>query len=77
MIASLGIFLVASMVLFIEGPTLKKNNHKKDTVTFAVLYIFGVGLITAHVVFKPLPNPMDFISFLYKPLSDAVWAWLS
>lgn len=77
MIASLGILLVSSLIWLTEGPTLFKKNNKKDSMTFSVLLVFGVGLSVAHVLFKPLPNPMDFISFVYKPLSDAVWAWLS
>lgn len=75
MIISLGILLVAGVVLLIEGPTLLKNKQKKDIITFSVLLVLGVGLSIAHVMYKPLPNPMDFIKFVYKPLSDTIWQW--
>lgn len=77
MIASLGVLFIASLIWFTDGPTRTKSQNNKDSMAFSILLVLGVGLSIAHILFKPLPNPMDFISFVYKPLSDAVWAWLS
>ena len=76
MIKFLGILLIAGAIVFIEAPNLKGKDKKREMVVFSILLIFAVGLSVAFSLGKHIPNPMDFISFVFKPVSDAISQWL-
>ncbi|RKN86081.1 hypothetical protein [Paenibacillus ginsengarvi] len=76
MLAVFGILAAGTAILLIEMPFLQKGS-KKEKWTFAITLVFALGLAIAKSVRAPLPNPLDLIAYLYKPLSDWVYNKLS
>lgn len=76
MLASIGIVVFALLVMLIEVPSLVKKGHKKELWTFFLLLFFGTGLSILHVLKVDLSSPHDWISFIYKPLSDVIYKFL-
>ena len=72
MIKSLGILLVAGVIILFEVPPLLKQKQKKELFVFSILLIIGVVLSIVFTLGKTIPNPMDFITFIFKPLSDFI-----
>ncbi|WP_313894093.1 hypothetical protein [Psychrobacillus sp.] len=72
MLKSVGILLVAAIILFIEVPSLLEKKYKKELIVFSMLLAIGVGLGMAHSMGKSIPNPNDLLTFIFKPLHDAL-----
>ena len=72
MLNSVGILLVAAVILFIEVPSLLEKKYKKELIVFSILLTVGVGLGVAYSIGIKIPNPVDFLTFIYKPLHDAL-----
>lgn len=72
MLKSVGILLVAAVILYIEVPSLLEKKYKKELIVFSILLAFGVGLGIALSFGKSIPNPIDLLTFIYKPLHDAI-----
>ncbi|QBP42860.1 hypothetical protein [Paenisporosarcina antarctica] len=72
MIKSLAIVLVGGVIFIIKVPPLVKKKQKKEIVVFSSLLIIGVGLSITYAIGKTIPNPLDFITFMLKPLSDLI-----
>ncbi|GIP32616.1 hypothetical protein [Paenibacillus sp. J2TS4] len=77
MLISVGVILVGLAIAIREIPYLKKNRLKKEAAVFWILLIAGTGLGVALGMKLPLPNPLDWIIMLYKPISDALHPWLA
>ena len=62
--------IVACTILFIyEFLRLKKEN-KRERNSFVILMIFAFGLSLMMGAEKTVPNPLDFIAFIFGPASD-------
>ncbi|QUG41798.1 hypothetical protein KD050_00390 [Psychrobacillus sp. INOP01] len=72
MLKSVGILLVAAVILFIEVPSLLEKKYKKELIVFLILLAFGVGLGITYSFGKSIPNPIDLLNFIIKPLHDAL-----
>lgn len=72
MLKSIGILLIAAIVLWIEVPPLLEKKHKKELLVFSILLAIGVGLGIALGFGQPIPNPMDLLTFIFKPLNNAI-----
>lgn len=72
MMNSLGIFLVAAIIIFLEVPSLLEKKYKKELIVFSVLLTMGVGLGVALSFGKSIPNPADLLTFIFKPLQDTL-----
>ena len=70
MIKSLAILLVAGAIVLFEVPPLVKKKEKKELLVFTILLMIGVVLSIVFALGKPIPNPMDFITFIFRPLSE-------
>lgn len=73
---SAGILVITVMIIIKEVPTLLRNKLKKELWVFSILLLFGTGLSIAQGLQKEIPNPIDWISFIYKPLSDLISSFL-
>lgn len=70
MVKVIGILMIAAIILVIEVPSLKKKKQKKELVVFSLLLTIGVGLSIAYTFGKTIPNPMDLLNIVYKPIND-------
>lgn len=73
MSAIIGILMASAIMIVIEVPALWKKNLKKEIQAFSVLLLFGAGLSIAQILRMKIPNPLDWITTLYKPMSDAIF----
>ncbi|WP_408007522.1 hypothetical protein ACJROX_22950 [Pseudalkalibacillus sp. A8] len=71
-----GILLVAILIIVLEVPPLWKKKQKKELWVFSLLLLFGVGLSIAESLDLNIPNPLDWIATIYKPLSDLIMSLL-
>jgi len=72
MIKSLGILLVAGAIIMLEVPPLLKKKEKKELTIFTILLTFGNVLSILYALGKQIPNPLDFLTFILKPLSEFI-----
>ncbi|MBE1555982.1 hypothetical protein [Sporosarcina limicola] len=65
------LIVVVVVVMFTAEaiPLLKKGNIKEFRV-FSVLLLFGTSLSIALSLKVAIPSPIDWIEFIYKPLTD-------
>ena len=73
MIKLIGILLVAAVILRIEVPSLLQKKSKKELVVFIVFLKIGVGLGIIQVLGKTIPNPLDLLTFIFKPLNELLF----
>lgn len=69
----IGILFVTGGIAAIEIPSLRRQKLKKDLWVFTALLAFGAGLTLADALNAKIPNMLDWITFLYKPLSDLIY----
>ncbi|SEN99356.1 hypothetical protein [Paenibacillus sp. OV219] len=65
-------FLVAAGAVSYEYPKLRRAKQFKELWVFAVTLAFGLVLSIAENQHFPIPNPLDLITTLYKPMSRAI-----
>lgn len=66
------ILLVSLLIARVEVPFLRRNAMKKELWVFLILLLAGTSLGVAEAVEADIPNPLDWISFVYKPFSDMI-----
>ena len=76
MLNSLGILLVVAAICLFEVPPLLKKQQKKELLVFSILLLFGVALSIFFAIDKAIPNPLDYITFIFKPLSEVISGFL-
>ncbi|SCW65328.1 hypothetical protein SAMN04487970_102472 [Paenibacillus tianmuensis] len=76
MLAAAGILAFGAVIVWMEVPDLLKNKRKKDFWVFSVLLTLGLGLAIAKSMRAEVPNPLEWIAYLYKPLSDFIFGLL-
>ncbi|MGF3102812.1 hypothetical protein [Rossellomorea sp. DUT-2] len=74
--ATLGIVIIAILIIMAEVPSLLKNKAKRELWVFSVLFVIGVGLSISRGLNVSLPNPLDVLIIVYKPLSDLLTSLL-
>lgn len=65
--------MVAAVILRIEVPSLLQKKNKKELVVFLLFLSVGVGLAIVHGFGKPIPNPLDLLTFIFKPLNNILF----
>lgn len=76
MVVSVAILAVAMVIIMIEVPPLLKQKKKKELWVFSILLLFGVGVSIAEGLQVNIPNPLDGITWIYKPLHDFILSFL-
>lgn len=69
---SIGIVLVGIAVALLEVQPLLKKGLMKELWVFSILLLLGTGLGIAETWGKELPNPLDWMIVIYKPLTDTI-----
>ena len=73
-ILTLGI--VTAGVGFYEIPQLKKQKQMRELWMFSILLFIGFSSIILNTMNAPIPNPLDFISFVFQPMSSFLFQLL-
>lgn len=72
MLYVLGVIVVAIGIAIYEVPSLIKKNLKKELFIFSILLVFALTLSIAKILYEDIPNPLDGLTVIYKPLSDLI-----
>lgn len=71
-----GIIAATIAIAMFEVPLLVKRRLRKELWVFFTLLLFGAGLSIAQSKHINIPNPLDWIKTIYKPLSDTLMGFL-
>ncbi|WCN38281.1 hypothetical protein [Aneurinibacillus uraniidurans] len=66
------IVLIAVVKALIEVPALVRKKQKKELWVFFLFLILGTGLSIAQFSHMRIPNPLDLLTSMYKPLSNVI-----
>ncbi|MEC0092784.1 hypothetical protein [Paenibacillus macquariensis] len=76
MLSIMGILVIVTVIIAIDVPPLWRKKLKKELWAFSILLLFGTVLGLAQALKLKIPNPLDWVIAVYKPLSDMVDIWL-
>lgn len=63
------ILLASTAIALLEIPALIKKRLHKEFVIICCLLLLGTMLSIAQSLHMKLPNPLDFITFVFQPFS--------
>ncbi|MZQ82616.1 hypothetical protein GQF01_10885 [Paenibacillus sp. 5J-6] len=72
MLAVTAVIAVSIVIFWVEFLPLWRKKMLKEAWSFSLLLFCGVGLNVAHVLRLPLPNPLQAMVFIFKPVSEAM-----
>jgi xanthine/uracil permease len=49
-----------------------KKKYKKELIVLSILLAIGVGLSMTLGFGKQIPNPLDLLTIVFKPLNDLI-----
>lgn len=56
---------------------LRQQGLWKDMIVYACLWASAATILTLYRFNIPVPNPLDWLAFIYKPLNDLWKLWFS
>jgi hypothetical protein len=71
-----GIVVTGSVIAYIEVPYLVRKKLFRELLLFSALLSFGVTVSILEALRIQLPNPLDWITAIYKPISDTLFGML-
>jgi hypothetical protein len=69
--------IVVAVIAAIEVPLMWKKKLIKEMWVFSFLLLLGAFFSLINALHISVSNPLGWMIFIYKPLSDMVNAWLS
>lgn len=72
MLKSIALLLIAAVILWIEVPPLLEKKLKKELLAFLIFLSIGIGMGMVIGFGKTIPNPLDLLTFVFKPLNDVI-----
>lgn len=76
MLLTIGILVISTAISLFEIPNLLKSNKTKELWVFIILLLIGTSLSIAVFLKVKLPNPLDWITFIFKPVSEFIMTTL-
>ncbi|GGI45380.1 hypothetical protein GCM10008018_11790 [Paenibacillus marchantiophytorum] len=76
MLTSITTIIISAIIGFLEGPSLLKKKLKLESWIFFTILLIGTLLSILLELRVKLPNPLDLITYIYKPISDYVFGIL-
>ncbi|MDQ0116138.1 hypothetical protein [Paenibacillus harenae] len=67
-----GVVLLSILLIRLEVPAMVKKKKNKELWLFSLMLLAGVTLTIAKVAQLPIPNPLDLITWVYRPASDMI-----
>lgn len=71
------VLVVATLIAMLELPGLLRKKMKVERWVFVTLLFIGTILSMLQFSRVRLPNPLDWITYIYQPLSDFVFGILN
>jgi len=68
----IGILFLSGIIVAIELPSLLKKGQKKELYLFSFFLLFSMTLNILHSMHFPLPNPLDWLSAIFKPFNHLI-----
>ena len=70
-IAVIALVLIFSVILcIVEIPKMLAGKLIRELWTFSILLLLGVAMTILKSLDVPLPNPSDWIAWVYSPVSN-------
>jgi hypothetical protein len=69
------VLAVSIFIVIYEVPLLMKK-PVKDICVFFILLLVGISLNIANGLHIKIPNPLDWITFIFEPLSKSIYRFL-
>ncbi|GED17732.1 hypothetical protein AM501_22015 [Aneurinibacillus migulanus] len=66
------VLIVTALIIIIEVPSLLRKQLRKELWMFSILLLIGTGLSIAQSLQVDIPNPLDLLTIVYKPINDVV-----
>lgn len=77
MFAIAGIVMTAVIIAMLEAPSLWRKREMKELCIMSTLLLFGTGIAIVQSMHIPLPNPLDWIGYVYRPIGKLIDSALS
>ncbi|KQX45982.1 hypothetical protein ASD40_19345 [Paenibacillus sp. Root444D2] len=66
------ILSITTVIAILEIPSLLKKRKYKEFVIVCCLLLLGTVLSIAQSLHMKVPNPLDFITFVFQPFSKLI-----
>lgn len=76
MLSIAGILAIVAIIIAIDVPPLWRNKLIKELWVFSVLLLLATVVGLAQALHYKIPNPLDLMIIVYKPVADMVNIWL-
>ena len=77
MLALFSVLSFSAVVALVQIPPLIRNGLKRELWVFSVLLAIATTACAVKALGRELPNPLDAIIFVYKPLSKLLFGLLT
>lgn len=71
-VSILSVLLFSTILSIVEIPKMLKEKLYRELWTFIVLLSFGTVLVILKSLDVDIPNPSDFVQWVYSPFSDII-----
>lgn len=71
------IIIVAAGITAFEVPVMLRKKLKKELWAFSFLMVLGTFFSLINAFNVTISNPLGWMVYIYKPISDMVNAWLT
>ncbi|MBO9607251.1 MAG: hypothetical protein J7639_14920 [Paenibacillaceae bacterium] len=71
-----GVVAGVALLGLLDAPYLRKTKSRKETWLYIVIMLSGLTMTVLWILDVPLPNPVEYITALYKPLSNWLYGLL-
>lgn len=68
------ILVIAIIIIFIEVPSLLERKLKRELKAFFIILFFAVILSSAKALNMNIPNPSEWLTKLYNPINNFIYA---
>ncbi|ADK16930.1 hypothetical protein [Clostridium ljungdahlii] len=71
-VSILSVLIFSTILCIVEIPKMLKENLHRELWTFSILLGLGTVLAILKSLNVDIPNPSDFIAWVYSPLTNIV-----
>lgn len=68
----LAVLVFATVLSFIEVPKMLKSKSYREFWSFSILLLIGVTLAILKSLGVTLPNPSDWVAWVFSPISNLI-----